>query len=103
MVFVAFAAVGRYSKPQPSLMPDHYSTLRTIAPRPKYIIKSDLTRAFYQIPLSKTSKKACHLVSRRQGVHKIRHGNAWLRDHIRRINVSRPGLLHAAGLRSKAC
>ena len=35
----AFADVGRYSKPQPSLMPDVDSTLRTIAPW-KYIIKS---------------------------------------------------------------
>ena len=51
-----FTDVGRYSKPQPSLMPDVDSTLRTIAPW-KYIIKSDLTRAFYQIPLSKASMK----------------------------------------------
>ena len=54
----AFTDVGCYSKPQPSLMPDVDSTLRTIAPW-KYIIKSDLTRAFYQIPLSKASMKYC--------------------------------------------
>ena len=48
--------MGRYSKPQPSLMPDIDSTLCIIAPW-KYIIKSDLTRAFYQIPLSKASMK----------------------------------------------
>ena len=54
----AFTDIGRYSKPQPSLMPDIDSTLRTIAPW-KYIIKTDLTRAFYQIPLSKSSMKNC--------------------------------------------
>ena len=39
----AFADVGRYSKPQPSLLLDVDSTLRTIV--------SDLTSAFFQIPL----------------------------------------------------
>ena len=55
---ITFAVVGRYSKPQPPLMPDVDSTLRTIAPW-KYVIKSELTRAFYQIPLSKVSMKYC--------------------------------------------
>ena len=41
----AFAEVGRYSKSQPSLMPDVDSTLRSIA-RWKYLITSDLTSAF---------------------------------------------------------
>jgi len=41
------ADVGRYNKPQPSLMPDVDTTLRTIG-QWKYIIKSDLTNAFYQ-------------------------------------------------------
>ena len=54
----AFTDVGRYSKPQPSLIPDVDSTLHTIAPW-KYIIKSDLAHAFYQIPLSKASMKYC--------------------------------------------
>ena len=48
----AFAEVGQYSKPQPSLMPDVDSTLRLIG-QWKYIITTDLTSAFYQIPLSK--------------------------------------------------
>ena len=51
-----FADVARYSKPQPSLMPDVGTTLRTIAPW-KYLIKTYLTRAFYQIPLSRSSMK----------------------------------------------
>ena len=54
----AFADVAPCSKPQPSLMPDVDSTLRTIAPW-RYMIKTDLTRAFYQITLSKSSLKYC--------------------------------------------
>ena len=54
----AFTDVGRYSKPKPSLMPDVDCTLCTMTPW-KYIIKSDVTRAFYQIPISKASMKYC--------------------------------------------
>ena len=57
-VVTAFADVGRYSKPQPSLMPNVDSTLRSIALW-KFIISSYLTSAFYQIPLSKSSMKCC--------------------------------------------
>ncbi|XP_069110407.1 uncharacterized protein [Argopecten irradians] len=63
----AFEDVGRYSKPQPSLMPDVDSTLRTIA-QWKYIIVTDLTSAFYQIPLSKASMKYCGVVTPFRGV-----------------------------------
>ena len=59
--------MGRYSKPQPSLMPDVDSTLRTIAPW-KYIIESDLTRAFHQIPLSKASMKYCGVATLFRGI-----------------------------------
>lgn len=58
----AFADVGRYSKPQPSLMPDVDSTLRQIA-QWKYITISDLTKSFYQIPLSRDSMKYCGVVT----------------------------------------
>ena len=58
----ALADVGRYSKPQPSLMPDVDSILRTVA-QWKYIIKSDLTSAFYQIPLAKESMKYCGIAT----------------------------------------
>ena len=54
----AFADVGRYSKPQPSLLPDIDSTLRLIA-QWYHIIVTDLTSAFYQIPLAKESMKYC--------------------------------------------
>ena len=63
----AFAEVGRYSKPQPSLMPDVDSTLGSIA-RWKYLITSDLTSAFYQIPLSKSSMKYCRVATPYRGV-----------------------------------
>ena len=63
----AFAEVGRYSKPQPSLMPDVDSTLRSIA-RWKYLITSDLTSAFYQIPLSISSMKCRRVATPYRGV-----------------------------------
>ncbi len=63
----AFAEVGQYSKPQPSLMPDVDSTLRSIG-QWKYLIISDLTSAFYQIPLSRTSMKYCGVATPFRGV-----------------------------------
>ncbi|VDH89834.1 Hypothetical predicted protein [Mytilus galloprovincialis] len=63
----AFVDVGRYSEQQPSLMPDVDSTLRTIA-QWKYIIKSDLTSVFYQIPLAKDSMKYCGVATPYRGV-----------------------------------
>ena len=53
-----FGDVARYSKPQPSLMPDINSTLRSIA-RWKHIITTDLTKAFFQIPIDHASLKFC--------------------------------------------
>ena len=47
----AFADVGRYSKPQPSLMHHVDSTLRQIA-QWRHIMTTDLTSAFYQIQLA---------------------------------------------------
>ena len=63
----AFTEVGKYCKPQPSLMPNVDSTIRSIA-RWKYIIKTDLTSAFYQIPLSKDSMKYCGVASPFKGI-----------------------------------
>ena len=63
----AFADVGRYSKPQPSLMPDVDTTLRQIACW-KYVITTDLVSAFYQIPLSPESMKYCGVVTPFKGV-----------------------------------
>ena len=50
----AFTEVGKYCKPQPSLMPSVDSTQRDIA-RWKFLIKTNLTSAFYQIQLAKNS------------------------------------------------
>ena len=63
----AFTEVAKYSKPQPSLMPDIDSTLRTIA-KWKYIIVSDLSSAFYQIPLSRDSMKYCGVATPFRGI-----------------------------------
>jgi len=63
----AFADIGRYSKPQPSLMPDVDSTLRLIA-QWKHIVATDLTSAFYQIPLSRDSMKYCGVATPFRGV-----------------------------------
>lgn len=63
----AFADVGRYSKPQPSLLPDVDSTLRQIA-RWRHIIVTDLTSAFYQIPLARKSMKYCGVATPFKGV-----------------------------------
>ena len=63
----AFADVGRYSKPQPSLLPDVNSILRTIA-QWKFTIVSDLTSALYQIPLAKQSMKYCGVATPFRGV-----------------------------------
>ncbi len=58
----AFADVGRYSKPQPGLMPDVDSILRQIG-QWKYLIATDLSNAFYQIPLARDSMKYCGVVT----------------------------------------
>ena len=63
----AFTDVGRYSKPQPSLIPDVDSTLRLNA-QWKHIIATDLTSAFYQIPLSRDSMKYCGVAKPFRGV-----------------------------------
>lgn len=63
----AFADVGRYSKPQPSLMPDIDSTLRQIA-QWKFIVITDLTKSFYQIPLARESMKYCGVATPFRGV-----------------------------------
>ena len=62
---IAFAEVGQYAKPQSSLMPDMDSTSRQIA-RWKFVITTNLTSAFYQIPLSKVSMKCCDIVTHTQ-------------------------------------
>ena len=68
----AFADVGRYSKPKPSLLPDVDSTLRRIA-HWSHVIVTDLTSAFYQIPLAKESMKYCGVATPFKGVRVYVH------------------------------
>ena len=63
----AFSEVARYCKPQPSLMPNVDSILRKIG-QWKYLAVTDLTKAFYQIPLAKSSMKYCGVVTPFRGV-----------------------------------
>ena len=63
-----FGEVGKYSNPQTSLLPNTESVLRSIAQR-KFIIKTDLTQAFYQIPLALNSMKFCGKITPFKGVH----------------------------------
>ena len=58
----AFTEVGKYCKPQPTLLPTVDSTLRTIA-HWNYLITTDLKSAYYQIPLSRDSMKYCGTAS----------------------------------------
>ena len=62
-----FGDVGRYSKPQPSLMPDMDSVLRTIA-QWKYIIQTDLCKAYFQIPMDPASMKYCGVATPFKGI-----------------------------------
>ena len=66
-VVTDFGDVGRYSKPQPSLLSDTDTILRSIA-RWKYLIKTDLTQTFYQIPLSHSSMKFCSIATPYKGI-----------------------------------
>ncbi len=63
----SFGEVGQYSKPQPSLMPDVDSTLRAIA-KWRFIIMSDLSQSFYQIPLAHESMKYCGIATPFKGI-----------------------------------
>ena len=62
-----FGTVAQYAKPQPSLMPDMDSVLRTIG-QWKFIIQTDLCKAYFQIPLDKDSMKYCGVVTPYKGV-----------------------------------
>ena len=63
----SFGEVAKYAKPQPALMPDVNDTLRLIGSW-KYLIKTDLSSAYYQIPLSRDSMKFCGVCTPFKGV-----------------------------------
>jgi hypothetical protein len=62
----SFAEVGKYSKPQPSLMQNVDGVLRAIAGW-RFIIITDLLKSFYQIPLSHSSMKYCGVTTPYKG------------------------------------
>ena len=53
-----FSSIADFCRPTPSVMPDVDTILRSIASW-KYIIKTDWSKAYYQIPMKKESKKFC--------------------------------------------
>ena len=61
-----FTSLAPYIKVMPSLLPDVNSTLLKIGSW-KYVIKTDLTEAYFQLPLSKASRKYCGVVSPYKG------------------------------------
>ncbi len=63
----SFGEVGKYSKPQPSLMPNIDSVLRDIA-KWKYLIVTNLSQSLYQISLSKSSIKYCGVSTPFKGI-----------------------------------
>lgn len=64
----AFADVGRYAKPQPSLIPNVDSILCYIAQWKYITVLTDLTKSFNKIPLSRPSMKSCRVVTPFRGV-----------------------------------
>ena len=69
----AFGEVGQYSKPQPALMPNVDQTLRTISEW-DYLIKTDLTSAYWQIPLARDSMKFCGIATPFKGIRVYQRG-----------------------------
>ena len=63
----SFGEVAKHCKPAPSLMADVDSTLRQIG-QWRYIIKADLAKAYFQIPLQKSSQKYCGVVTPFRGM-----------------------------------
>ena len=62
-----FGGIATYCRPTPSLMPKISSVLQTIASW-KYIITTDLTESYYQLPLKRSSQRYCGIVSPFKGL-----------------------------------
>ena len=69
----AFGEVGQYSKPQPALLPSVDQTLRTLG-NWKWIVKTDLSSAYWQMPLCKDSMKYCGIVTPFRGIRVYARG-----------------------------
>lgn len=68
-----FGSIAPYCRPTPSLMPKIESVLLKVASW-KHIITTDLTEAYYQLPLRKSSMKYCGIVSPFKGLFVYRVG-----------------------------
>ena len=64
----AFTELGQYTKPQPALMPKVDDIIKHIA-QFKYMVKSDLKQAYFQIPLAKSSMKYVGICTPFRGVY----------------------------------
>ena len=64
----AFTEIGQYAKPQPSVLPKVDDIIRHLATF-NYIIKADLSQAYYQIPLDKSSYKYVGVCTPFKGVY----------------------------------
>ena len=69
----AFGEVGKYSKPQPALMTDSNEVLRTIA-KFKYLVKTDLVSAYWQMNLAQESMKYCGIATPFRGIRVYARG-----------------------------
>ena len=96
----AFADVGRYREPQPSLMPDVDSSLRTITSW-KYLIKIDLTRSFFQIPLSRSSIKYCGVSTSFRGIRVYARSAMGMPGSETALEVTCSGRAYSRRLRSE--
>ena len=63
-----FSSISNYCRPSPSLMPDVDNILRSISAF-RYIIKTDLTTAYWQLLMNKSSKKYCGVHTPFKGVY----------------------------------
>ena len=62
-----FKSISPFMKPAPSWLPDVNATLQKIASW-KYLIRTDLTEAYFQIPLKRNSMKYCGVVTPYKGI-----------------------------------
>ena len=53
-----FNSISKFCRPTPSLLPNVESTLRSIASW-KFLIKTDMSSAYHQLPMKKESKRFC--------------------------------------------
>ena len=63
-----FGSIAEYCRPTPSRLPDVESTLISIAGF-KHQVKTDMSRAYWQLPMKNSSKKYCGVHSPYKGLY----------------------------------